>query len=280
MELYDPERPLPPKRVAFVLDGVIQDILHTDERLASILLSEPLMVDVSDEPESVVPGTLYPFERNEAQPTFYSSLRDNPRMRGNKVQGRFKIDFESKSMDEGMVDDLRDPVGTTVSWWVWDQAYLDANPNLVVDDIYDVSSTTPGEGRRWKSPFELPVIMAQQIRSSNVMNERGFYVTDTLRLVVSVSDVNILIPDMITNPTTHIKDRIAFQEKIFVPTRVMPRGRYKERYSVVTIDCNQVNAEELVNDPQFQSYASPSVGFGNGVLGYGVGLYGSYGYGR
>ena len=65
-ELYDPSRPLPPKKVAFVLDGVIQDILHTDERLASILLSEPLMVDVSDEPESVVPGTLYPFERNEA----------------------------------------------------------------------------------------------------------------------------------------------------------------------------------------------------------------------
>lgn len=65
-ELYDPSRPLPPKKVAFVLDGVIQDILHTDERLASILLSEPLMVDVSEEPESVVPGTLYPFERNEA----------------------------------------------------------------------------------------------------------------------------------------------------------------------------------------------------------------------
>lgn len=173
-------------------------------------------------------------------------------MRGNKVQGRFKIDFESKSMDEGIVDDLRDPVGTTVSWWVWDQAFLDANPNLVVDDIYDVSSQTPGEGRRWKTAFELPVIMAQQMRSTNIMNERGFYVTDTLRLVVSVSDVNLLLPDMITNPTTHIKDRVIFQDKAFVPTRVMPRGRYKERYSVVTIDCNQVNAEELVNDPQFQ----------------------------
>jgi len=36
---------------------------------------------------------------------------------------------------------------------------------------------------------------------------------------------------------------------------VNPRGRYKERYSVVTIDCTQVNAEELVNDPQFQQYA-------------------------
>ena len=38
-------------------------------------------------------------------------------MRGNKVQGRFKIDFENKSMEEGVVDELRDPVGTEVDWW-------------------------------------------------------------------------------------------------------------------------------------------------------------------
>ena len=202
-------------------------------------------------------------------------------MRGTKVQGRFKIDYESKSMDEGIVDELRDPVGTTVSWWVWDQAYLDANPGLVVDDIYDVSSSTPGEGRRWKTPFELPVIMAQQLRSTNIMNERGFYVTDTLRLVVSVADINLLLPALVTDPTTHIKDRVIFQDKAFVPTRVMPRGRYKERYSVVTIDCNQVNSEELVNDPQFQDYAPSSiVGRLDGGLGYGAGSYGSYGYGR
>jgi hypothetical protein len=61
----------------------------------------------------------------------------------------------------------------------------------------------------------------------------------------------------------------------------MPRGRYKERYSVVTIDCNQVNSEELVNDPQFQTYASSSiVSRLDGGLGYGFGNYGSYGYGR
>jgi len=36
-------------------------------------------------------------------------------MRGSKVQGRFKIGFETLSMDEGMVDELRDPVGTIVN---------------------------------------------------------------------------------------------------------------------------------------------------------------------
>ena len=177
-------------------------------------------------------------------------------MRGSKVQGRFKIDFENKSMEEGMVDELRDPVGTEVDWWVWDQEYLDANPTTVIDDIYDVSNQTYGQGRRWKSPFKLPVIMAQALRGTNVMNERGFYVVDTLRLVVAVADFNRLLPHLVGDPNPHIKDRTVFQGEVFVPTRVLPRGRYANFYSVVTIDCNLVNSEELVNDPQFQDYAN------------------------
>jgi hypothetical protein len=177
-------------------------------------------------------------------------------MRGTKVQGRFKIDFENKSMEEGMVDELRDPVGSEVDWWVWDAAALAADYNTWVDPIYDVSNQTPGQGRRWKDPIKLPVIMAQQLRGTNVMNERGYYVVDTLRLVVSVADVNRLLPALLTDPNQQIKDRVVFQDEVFVPTRVLPRGRYANFYSVVTIDLNQLNPEQLVNDPQFQSYTS------------------------
>lgn len=41
-------RELPPVKVAFILDGEVVDVLHTDGRLGSIFLSEPLIVDVSD----------------------------------------------------------------------------------------------------------------------------------------------------------------------------------------------------------------------------------------
>lgn len=44
---------LPPIRLAFILDGVVQDIINTDERLAAILLSEPLVIDVTPETEGV-----------------------------------------------------------------------------------------------------------------------------------------------------------------------------------------------------------------------------------
>jgi hypothetical protein len=34
--------------IAFVIDGVVQDVLHTDTRLAAIFLSQPEIVDVTD----------------------------------------------------------------------------------------------------------------------------------------------------------------------------------------------------------------------------------------
>jgi hypothetical protein len=180
-------------------------------------------------------------------------------MRGSHLQGRLNIDYEAKSMYEGIAEDLGGTVGSEVNWFQWKDYYVDDNFATVVDDIYDVSSSTPGEGRRWMLPFRMPTVLAQIIRSTNLMNERGFYVTDTLRLVLNVGDVQRLLPDLLTNPSNHIKDRIIYKDEVFVPTRVLPRGAFGNRYTVITIDCNQMNSEELVNDPQFQRYATPSI---------------------
>lgn len=43
-----PAENLPPVKIAFVIDNEVVDILHTDERLAAIFLSQPLILDVSD----------------------------------------------------------------------------------------------------------------------------------------------------------------------------------------------------------------------------------------
>ena len=39
---------LPPVKVGFIIDGVVVDVLHTDERLAAIFLSDPVIVNVTD----------------------------------------------------------------------------------------------------------------------------------------------------------------------------------------------------------------------------------------
>jgi len=41
------EQQLPPIKIAFVLDGEVVDILHTDERLSAIFTSSPLIIDVT-----------------------------------------------------------------------------------------------------------------------------------------------------------------------------------------------------------------------------------------
>jgi hypothetical protein len=183
-------------------------------------------------------------------------------MRGGRESGdlnsRFNLDYEAYSIYEGIAEELGGTVGVDVDWFRWQEYFLEENYNDIVDEIYDVSSSTTGKGRRWMLPFKMPVVMAQAVRGTNVMNERGFYVTDTLRLVINAGDAQRLLPSLITDSNSHIKDRILYRDEVYVPTRVLPRGQFGYRYGVVTVDCNQVNPEELVNDPQFLRYAAPS----------------------
>ena len=199
---------------------------------------------------------------------------------GTDINTRFNMDYEAKSIYEGIAEDLGGTVGVEVDWMRWQDYYLDNKYRDIVDDIYDVSSSVSGKGRRWMLPFKMPVVMAQFIRGTNVMNERGFYVTDTLRLVLNVGDVQRMLPGLITDSNSHIKDRIIYRGEVFVPTRVLPRGSFGYRWAVLTIDCNQVNPEEMVNDPQLQNYASPSVRERrNDLYGYGLNGYGEPPYG-
>jgi len=39
---------LPPVKIAFVIDGVVVDVLRTDDRLAAIFLSNPTIVDATE----------------------------------------------------------------------------------------------------------------------------------------------------------------------------------------------------------------------------------------
>jgi hypothetical protein len=53
----------PPIKLAFIIDNEVADILHTDERLAAIFLSNPTIINVTekylDDPNSVRPGMMY-----------------------------------------------------------------------------------------------------------------------------------------------------------------------------------------------------------------------------
>lgn len=53
-----------PMHLALVIDGVVEDIIHCDERLAYILLSEPTVVDLGDTFVKVNISDIYDDESN------------------------------------------------------------------------------------------------------------------------------------------------------------------------------------------------------------------------
>ena len=102
-----------------------------------------------------------------------------------------------------------------------------------------------------------------------MQNERGFYNTDQLMIVINVDVVeNHLnfyggnasnsrqLSNIETNPDSYLRDRIVFRNQVYTPMKVLPQGIIKDKYSLLQISCEQVNAEELVNDPQFQKFAN------------------------
>lgn len=46
--MADNQMQVPPIKVAFIIDGEVVDILHTDERLAAIFMSDPKVIDITD----------------------------------------------------------------------------------------------------------------------------------------------------------------------------------------------------------------------------------------
>jgi len=56
-------------RIALVIDDMVTDVMHTDNRLAAILLSEPTVIDVSDylvgNDIKVYPGMKYDKDKNK-----------------------------------------------------------------------------------------------------------------------------------------------------------------------------------------------------------------------
>jgi hypothetical protein len=61
---------LPPVTLAFVLDEKVVDVLHTDERLAAIFLSQPTVVDITpaDGIQTVFVNHLYDAATNTFTP--------------------------------------------------------------------------------------------------------------------------------------------------------------------------------------------------------------------
>ena len=159
-------------------------------------------------------------------------------------------------------------------WWVFDPDHS------AVDPIYDVG-TADGIGRRWRGPYDLPVIRAV-IKQGNVPNSKeGYFNADTLHLTINAEDVDKIAPGVLKNPDLQNRGRIVWLNSVFRPIYVQQSGIVADRFSLVQVNCIQITPDELINDPQFSAYA-PQVDAATSIIkttlppryGYGAGPYG------
>jgi hypothetical protein len=169
-------------------------------------------------------------------------------MRAYSPGGKFDADFETDLVQDGYDWDLKNPVGTSAQWYIFDPLLSTKDP------IYDTGHIDVG--RVWKGPYELPIIRAVISQGKVNQSERGFYNTDTLHLTVNARDIDNIDPTVVTNLDLENRGRIVWKNQLYRPFYVQQRGIIAERFTLVVIDCIQLSAEESVNDGQFLGFAN------------------------
>jgi hypothetical protein len=164
-------------------------------------------------------------------------------------QGRFSIDYEHAAIYEGIETELQKTVGQFVDWLIFDPALSES------DAIYDVGSV--GTGRQWKRTIRVPAFGAFITQGPSIPNDRGFYNVDSLRVSMAADKLIRAVPDLISQPDRHIRDRIAYRGNLFVPNTMFLKGLLNNRFTVISVDASQVNPDESVNDLQFTQNQKP-----------------------
>jgi len=126
------------------------------------------------------------------------------------------------------------------------------------------SVTFTSDGRQWKTPVHVPVIRAVLGQGTTNMVQQGFYNADKIHFTIDHDILIDTIPEMLykldplnsENPDPLNRDRIVWKNQVYRPLRSNYSGIISERFTLLVFECQQIMPEELVNDPQFQSYAN------------------------
>jgi hypothetical protein len=166
--------------------------------------------------------------------------------------GRFTSDFEAQAISSAIDMDLKKPVGSSILLYFFDEVETD------VDPIYDVGGSLPydpSKGRIWQGPFTIPVVKAVISQGSTKISQAGFYNADTLHITINAKDIEKLVPGVMTNPDDQTRSRIVWKNQVYRPFNAQQRGIISEGFTLLTLECQQLMPEEMVNDPQFLTYS-------------------------
>ena len=184
-------------------------------------------------------------------------------MRAHTPGSRFDADYETTDLLKGIDSDLKHSVGTKALWYIFDSFNSDVDP--LYDVGQDISSSMGG--KVWTGPFSVPVVRAVIKQGEAKTSSVGYYNSDTLHLTFNIEDVQKFAPNIIIRPDINNRDRVVWRGQVYRPFAIQERGIVADRFTILSVDCIQLMPEEMVNDPQFLTYASVNVGYGEGYYG-------------
>lgn len=134
-------------------------------------------------------------------------------------------------------------VGQTVTWY----EYLPANSTT--GPTYDEGSE--GGSRQWTSGRTVPVLNLIWDRDREAPREEGLYTSGTVHLILSPRQLQQAgISDPYDNQK-HLRDRFLWANNIWDVRRYQVAGRLHTQETVIGVDAQRINEEEMFGDLGF-----------------------------
>ncbi|AZM47813.1 hypothetical protein DMB38_20275 [Streptomyces sp. WAC 06738] len=123
-------------------------------------------------------------------------------------------------------------------------------------DMHEVYDEATGAGRVYYGRWQVPALHVTHVESPNTdPRDSGLYVTDTLRAVLEYDQLaKFGLTEMDIKHGSFQRDRIAYDNVLYAVQRVSVLGQIRRRDVVVVIEGEQIQNDEIVNDPMFTDY--------------------------
>jgi hypothetical protein len=139
----------------------------------------------------------------------------------------------------------QEEAGEWVQWFRFNQAATTSDPTY-----------STGPQRAWYPPITVPVMIGEYRRAAKNFDDDGLYLVDEVHGVISYfAFFSTTMPDPDPLGADHLRDRVAYDGRLFSVSSFIPRGRVASYFLTISFDMIEVAAEELAEDAAISMFA-------------------------
>lgn len=160
-------------------------------------------------------------------------------------RGRWGAEVETQQIAEGLRG-YQPAFGDQIGYFRFDLS------RSVEHNVYDEATST---GRAFDGPIEVPVLHVIHEFGGDTLEEAGLYTNDELQVTCAfrqLSRTGLTHTDLRNG--RYLRDRIAYDDKLFRVLEINVRGQIVRSDIVVGIRAVQLKSDEIVDDVMFRQY--------------------------